>query len=651
MGIALAILALARQRTVAVLLATVLLGFGLAKFRADMMHTPLLRAYEPTVRVEGFVAHAARYSKSQVQITVDVNAISMVPKNEVPHRVRLIARSNVDPIQVGDQITAIADLAPLPRPEYPGGFDLARQLHFHSIGATGRVKQIVSVSSNSIPLRYRFSRTVHKVRSTIGVRIRAAIAGPIGAFAEALVTGERATIPNSMTESLQGSGLFHVLSISGLHMTLVAGTVFWVVRAAFAAFPRAALRWPIKKFAAIAALIMGFFYMVLADFGAATERSYIMIAVMFFAMLVDRPAISLHNLAIAAILILAFQPEEAVAAGFQMSFMAVVGLAAFYDWWSRRPVNERKQPRNLVARFMLKSARGIAAALVTTLIAGSLSGVVASHHFGRLAPFGAASNMLALPVISFIVMPMALAGTLLIPLGLEHYPYAFLGQGLDVVMRISDTVASWHGANLVAPALSAPLTVGLCLAAVLFCTSTTRLRWLAIPVAALTLVAGLRNERPDLLIESRLRNVAFHLPNGELVPALKSQGQYAFKNWARRAGISTTLKTAAAIPGWSCDASVCRALIHDKTIAFLLRTGEATGMCPSDDVIIAQYPLRHRCRGRILTLDRFDIWRDGAHALKLDGDKYVLTTSRAAQGQRPWAYEARAQRQKFKRAK
>ncbi len=632
-----------RNRTFAVLCAAALVGFGLAKLRTEMVYTPLLRAFEPMVRVEGHVASSAYYSKSQVQLLIDVASISDVPPDEVPRRVRLIVKLAGSPIQVGDKIVLVANLEPLTRPEYPGGFDLARQLYFQSIGATGRAKEFVAIDSGDVPLRYRVTRMVHQLRVHIGSRIRAAIEGPLGAFAEALVTGERAAIPRAMTESLQSSGLFHVLSISGLHMTLVAGTVFWFVRALLALFPHAALRWPIKKYAAVVAILIGFFYMVLADFGAATERSYIMIAVMFFAMLVDRPAISLHNLALAAILILGFQPEEAVSAGFQMSFMAVVGLAAFYGWWSGRET-ERKLPQSRVWRLFTKFSRGVVAALITTLIAGSLSGVVASHHFGRLAPFGTVSNILALPLISFIVMPMALIGTLLIPFGLEHYPFAVLGQGLDGVMWISNTVASWRGANFPLPALPASLTIGLCVAAMVFCTCKTQWRWAAVPIAVVSLFTGFPQNEAGLLIDSKLRNVALQTEDGVLVPAVKARGQYAFKNWARRAGTLPRLQDAAALPGWTCAESRCLAAIDEKSVLLLLRENEASGVCRDADVVIAQYPLRKSCKGRLLTLDRFDVWRNGAHSVRFNVTGIEVASSRLMQGVRPWSYEARARR-------
>jgi competence protein ComEC len=174
-----------RHRTFAVLVSAALVGFGLAKLRAELVYTPLLRAFEPMVRVEGNVTGSAHFSKSQVQLLIDVTSISEVPPDEVPRRVRLIAKLAGSPIQVGDRIVLVADLEPLTRPEYPGGFDLARQLYFQSIGATGRAKEIVSVDGNDIPLRYRVARMVHQLRAHIGSRIRGAIDGPLGAFAEA----------------------------------------------------------------------------------------------------------------------------------------------------------------------------------------------------------------------------------------------------------------------------------------------------------------------------------------------------------------------------------------------------------------------------------------------------------------------------------
>jgi competence protein ComEC len=153
-----------------------------------------------------------------------------------------------------------------------------------------------------VPPRARFEAALSDIRAAMGHRIHAVLEEPYASFGEALITGERSTIPKDLNQSLLASGLFHILSISGLHMWLVAGGVFWTVRATLALIPPLALRWPIKKWAAALALFMGLFYMLLAEGGVATQRSFIMIAVVFFAVLVDRPALSARNLAIAALI-------------------------------------------------------------------------------------------------------------------------------------------------------------------------------------------------------------------------------------------------------------------------------------------------------------------------------------------------------------
>ncbi len=292
------------------------------------------------------------------------------------------------------------------------------------------------------------------IRTTINARINAVLDGDTAAIAEALIDGERGTISQDLNTSFQASGLAHVLSISGLHMSLVAGGVFWLVRALLALFPAAALRWPIKKFAAVAALAAGLFYMLLAGAEVATQRSYIMIAVVFFAVLVDRPALSLRNLAIAALVILLLQPEAAIQASFQMSFLAVLGLAAFFEaWarWRRDRDDEVHEHRSFSRRATGKIIAAIGISLATTLVAGFMSSIPAAYHFGRIAPYGVVANGLAIPVISLVVMPMGLVSALLMPLGLERWPLWVMGQGLDLTIAISDWVTTLPGAKTVLP--------------------------------------------------------------------------------------------------------------------------------------------------------------------------------------------------------
>jgi competence protein ComEC len=477
----------------------------------------------------------------------------------------------------------------------------------------------------------------------MSARIRQAITGPNGTIADAMMTGERAAIPNAMIQSLQSSGLFHILSISGLHMSLVAGGAFWIVRALLALSTRLALHYPIKKWAAAIATLVGAVYMLMADSGAATERSFIMIAVVFFAVMVDRPALSLNNLAVAAIIILLREPEQAMAASFQMSFMAVMGLAAFFAWW--KPSTLFEPTRNLQSRAPRIFRRSITitvASLATSLIAGTLSSIPAAHHFGRLAPYGIVANALALPVVSLIVMPMAMLSAALMPLGLEHVPLQIMGWGLQLVMTISDWVASWPGAREQWPHLSASLAGLLSIGTGIFCLGKSKLRFIGIPIAAAALlVFWPRPHPPSLFIEERASNVGIITENG-LVPADATSASYVVKRWLGDLGEDVSVATSATREGWACEAAICTTVLEGLTVTYLRREAENSYSCPETDILIAQFPLHRKCEGAQLTLDRFDVWRGGAYEITVTDLLAEAHSVKEVRGNRPWAYAPRA---------
>ncbi|MFO1035038.1 MAG: ComEC/Rec2 family competence protein [Hyphomicrobiales bacterium] len=544
-----------------VLVAAMLLGFGLPGLRALHVGSPLVGAYAPEVIIAGHVSDLTPINKGRVSLMVDVDEALGLPPDETPRRIKLEARADAYAAEIGDHIRATASVVPLPRPLMPGGFEYARSLYFQSVGATGWTNVAVQLSSEDIPARYWPQRMFNGLRKAIGNRVRAHIAGPLGSFADALITGERASIPRSMIESLQKSGLFHILSISGLHMAMVAGGTFWLVRALLALFPSLALRRPIKKWAAALALLVGLIYDLMADSGPATDRSFIMIAVMFFAMMVDRPAISLNNLAIAALIILMAQPEQAVAASFQMSFMAVMGLAGFFEWWDRRNDKEEERPRRGIWRLLHSGWKFTVASILTSLIAGGLSGIPAAHHFGRLAPYGVVANALALPVVG-IVMPAALAATLLMPFGLEAAPLWV--TGLKVVMLISDWVASWpHGWISVPPMRWDP-------------------HWRWPPQRPLTAVALVGGQPAAALGLSTFASrpcarPAFEDPRpGPLPSALRMATMpppptalpwAAVKKWRESAGH----RKAVVISPWTCVNNVCTASVRGRSVALSFR--------------------------------------------------------------------------------
>ena len=639
-----------RARPLLFLVALCLAGFVLAKLRAEWVATPVLQATTAELAVTGIVEDASHASAKRMVVILAVDQIEGMMAAAAPRRLRLTGSVKQGVPAIGARIALKARLSPLPSPVLPGGFDYGRQLWFDGIGGTGRIMGTISVLSSDTPWRLRPRGSVEWVRRMIGEGIRKHLDGVNASFAEALITGERSTIPKDVNQSLQASGLFHILSISGLHMWLVAGGIFWTVRAILALIPHLALRYPIKKWAAAAALAAGYFYMLLADSGVATQRSYIMIAVVFFAIIVDRPAISLRNLALAAIVILVLEPEAATQASFQMSFLAVMGLAAYYEFWEeRRRLRERghRQRPGLVRRLMGAAAGAVAVSILTTLIAGTLSTIPAAYHFGRLAPYGVVANGLALPVISFVVMPTALLGTLAMPFGLDAMPLWVMGKGLELVVVISNWVASFPGAYLVVRQQSAGAVVMMASGAALLCLLSGRARLLGIVVMILGLGVSQGQRMPDILIDRTASNVAFRNEAGELIPALARKSRFAIEKWLLANGEGVSPATAAKRPGWTCGGNRCMAALGGKTIAYVQEKEGATLDCRGIDILIADYPLRKACPSVPLRIDRFDVWRSGAHAIHVGDGGFKIQTARQLAGSRPWVVVPQARKDKF----
>lgn len=624
-----------------VLLAGVLLwGFVLAGVQSWRTATPLLAATTGEVIVTGRVLSVDRSARARLVMILAPEQIEGIATDRLPKRLRLGLPEKMGETPPGARVTFKARLAPLPTPVAPGAFDYGRSLWLDGIGGTGRVTSAaVSLLEAAAPVA-SFDAWLASIRSAMGQRIHAALTEPYASFAEALITGERSSIPPEINKTLLVSGLFHILSISGLHMWLVAGGVFWALRAALALVPALALRFPIRKWAAAAALLMGLFYMLLAEGGVATARSFIMVAIVFFAVLVDRPALSVRNLALAAVVILVLDPQAAIEASFQMSFCAVLGLVAFYEAWARYRASRNGGDRaqgHWALRLAIWAATAFVASLVTSFIAGASSSLPAAYHFGRISPYGVIANGLAIPVVGILVMPFAMMAAVLMPLGLEQLPLAVMGKGLELVIVISNWVASLPGASEVVarPPLAAMVIISIGM--MLLCLLAGPLRLLGLAAmagGALLVLAG--SPPPDLLVEATGANVALRDASGHIVPAQPRRARFAVEKWLQANGEEVTPAAAAKRAGWTCAEGRCTAEVRGRRVVYLTGVEGRVIDCRDIDILIADFPLRGACRGVALRVDRFDLWRQGAHGIHLDGAEALVRTSRGEQGRRPW---------------
>lgn len=307
----------------------VALGFANAKLRTGLLDTPALERGAGAVTISAHVERVEPRRSQSFRLTLRIIDIPNLEEQEKPRKARVTTRFEPPP-RTGEAVRLRAVLRPVPEPVMPGGFDFARKAWFSGIGASG-----FAISAHEVlegapapPLWLRIKGAIDAVRAGVGARIRAALPEEQAAVASALITGERGRIPETTLDALRHSGLAHVLAISGLHMALMAGSIYWLARATMALSREAALRLPIKKIAAVVALGGAVFYLMLSGAGIATQRACMMMGILFLSILLDRPAITLRNVAFAAIVILALFPESLFDVSFQMSFAATAALVA-----------------------------------------------------------------------------------------------------------------------------------------------------------------------------------------------------------------------------------------------------------------------------------------------------------------------------------
>lgn len=636
--------------------ASVLVGFGLAGFvlgQADTVATGtrVLPASTGKVTVSGWIDEVGPAIGKRRRMIVAIDVMNEVKPQYWPGRVRLsVSNDHVGSHARGDYVTFQAWLYPPLTPAIPGGWNYGRVGWFDGIGAGGRVASALA-RNDTKPGRRRWSDRLAELRAGMAERIRAHLPKREAGFAVALITGERTGLDNDMREALQLSGLAHILAISGLHMSLVAGGVFWLVRALLALWPMLALNYPIKKLAAMAALAAAGFYLLISGQAIATQRAFIMLSVMFLAVLLGRSAISMRNLAIAAVVVLLIAPQAVLTPSFQMSFLAVMGLIAGYEllggWQTGFRAGLASRP--LYLRALILVALMLTGLSITTIIASAFTTLPAAFHFNRFAAWALPANLLAMPVVTLLVMPAAVASVCAMPFGLEYWPLQVMAWGLEAVQSIAVMVSGWPGATKVAGAMMPQMAflsgMGLCFLALW----RGSLRWAGGGMAVLAGFAAIAlGSRPDILIERTATTMAARMQHGELVPVYARRGRFAVERWLLADGDDAEMGQAAKRSGWSCADDMCRGQVQGKSVLWLGRKATPPQDCRTVDIVISANPLRRTCgypTSRQLHIDRFDVWRYGAHAIRITAEgRLEVTTARGLSGTRAWVYAPVARR-------
>ncbi|MCA0405009.1 MAG: ComEC family competence protein, partial [Proteobacteria bacterium] len=530
------------RRALGITLLMAALGFSAATWRTLRVNTPMLPR-DMITEVRGFV-ETLDPGQGRMRLTLRPLAIADVPPAALPKAVRIgaPAASEVAP---GDFVVLRARLSPPSEASMPGGYDFRRDAFFKSIGAVGYAlgKPSVTTPPEPPPRDLTFNAWVDSGRNWLTARIANTIGGQAGALSAALITGKRGLISEATNDDLRASGLYHIVSISGIHMVLAAGVLFWSVRAFLAALPGLALGWPIKKIAALFAMAGSTFYCVFSGSEVATERSLIMTLVMLGAILADRPALAMRNLAISALLVLAREPESLVGPSFQMSFAAVaclIGANRMWQNWRRNHPPREWGPLVRILRSGLFLLLGIGA---TTLVATLATGPFSVFHFHRINPFGLIGNALALPLVSLVVMPAAVIGTLLSPLDLDWIVWRIMGEGVSGVLFVAERVGAMENASYAVARLSFVGFGLMVLSLLLFANLQSKLRALSLaPLAALPFVP-LHPPVPDMVIDSIGKSALVRTQEGRFhLLAPEAANRFTLAQWLPALGDNRSLR-------------------------------------------------------------------------------------------------------------
>ncbi len=624
----------------------VICGFSLAKVKTEYTNAPIIKKAINYTDIEGDILSIEPLEQGTggriILYNLDIENLS---PEDTPYKVRLRLRDDKS-IAIGQRISVLASLKPPSPPFTPGGFDFRRHLYFQQIGAVGFIYKSPVILKEPPTLFIN----INTLRHSIASRITSILPKEQSAIAIALIVGHKHALSDDDKQAVRDAGLAHMLAISGLHIGLVAGTLFFLLRLSMATIPRFALKYPIKKIAAVFALFGAVFYMILAGATVPTQRAVLMSSIMFLAIILDRSPFSLRLISFSACIILIIAPESLLSASFHMSFAAVTCLVYFYDvtraFWIRTYRNSGWHHK--IALYFL----GVC---ITTIIASVATAPFSAYHFGKISVLGSAANLVAVPLFGFLIMPFALIGLCLMPLSLDYIPFYIMGQGIDAMREIAYWAAAMPGAIVRTPSWDfTPFILFTCACLFMMIWKGAGKLYL-LPIMALSICLTYTQVKPDILISPAHKLFLFrHSDNNTLYVSGKRNERFILENWEKYYGIPPGQAQAMEYKGkdhnknndsadYQCGEQGCRFTISDQKISFIRNAYIQKAECKWADIIISVEPVKHDlkehpCQANI-QIGKFETWKNGAHAIYITPQGAFMQTVKQAHNARPWSPE------------
>ena len=596
---------------------------------APVLGRPLVATFSGTVqRVEPLAA------RGLVRVTIEgvTGGEDARGPATLPPRLRVNLQEEDVPVGLveGAALRLRARLMPPPAAAVPGAYDYARVAWFDRIGAIGRAFAPVKITGGD-----RGSGEGLRTRLTRHITER--VAGSAGGIAAALATGDVGAIGEDDSEAMRRAGLAHLLSVSGLHITAAVGATMLAVLRLLALSPWLALRVRLPLVAAGAGALAAIGYTLLTGAQVPTIRSCVAALLVLVALALGRQAMTLRLVATGALAVLLVWPEAVAGPSFQLSFAAITAIVAFHE---HPGVAAFFGPHDEV--WLRRTGRGALSLLATGLLVEAALMPIAVYHFHKAGLYGALANMVAIPLTTFVVMPLEALALILDPVGAGAPLWWLTERALAGLLALAHLVASAPGsvtaiAAMPVGAYALTLAGGLWLA--LWRTRGRRL-------GTVPLMAGigwaLLTPAPDLLVTGDGRHVAVRTSGG--IALLRDRaGDYVRDTLAVNAGLDGEPMLLAEQREATCSRDLCvadasaggkRWRVVATRSAYMVPVTALVAACRSADIVVSERVLPRGCSPRWLKLDKPALSNSGGVAVTLGSGRVVTVMDPA--DRHPW---------------
>ncbi|KKC27616.1 competence protein ComEC [Sphingomonas sp. SRS2] len=626
-------------RAIVVTALAALIGMIIIWSRADWVAAP--RIDRPMVTmVSGRIEAVERLPAREIvrlTIAIDREAADGVM---LPPRIRLNVDQAYLPEMVpgGARIAVRARLMPPAPAAVPGAYDFARAAWFQGIGATGKALDRPVIDASEAAGGFRTWLADRRAR--LSAHIEASASGQsAGGIAAALATGDQGAIAVEDAEAMRQSGLAHLLSVSGLHVSAVVGGVLLLTLRLLALSPRLALHAPLLLIAAGAGALAGIGYTLLSGSQVPTIRSCVAALLVLAGIAMGREAITLRLVATGALIVLLLWPEALAGPSFQLSFAAVTALVALLEH-PRVVAFAAGRDEDWLPRF----GRGLAVLLLSGLVIEVALAPIALFHFHKSGLYGAVANIVAIPLTTFIIMPFEALALLFDTVGLGAPFWWLASQAIALLLWIAHAVGGAPGAVTMLPtmawgAFALMIVGGLWIAL----WRTPVRRWGTVPLA-IGAVWALLSPAPDLLVTGDGRHVAVVLGDGRVALLRDRAGDYVRDMLSEAAGVDGEPLPIDALAAARCSADLCEARLRrggrDWHILatrspYLVDIARMNRACARADIVISERRMPRSCVPRWVKIDRPFLARSGGVAIDLE--RGTIATVASGVGRHPWS--------------